>query len=426
MKNIFKFSFFKISYFILITFLCTSTFAQWYQQQSGTTADLRGVWFADSLNGWACGDSGVILKTSNGGQNWEKQNSSVSVKLEDVFFWDLQTGWIVGDSGTIVHTTNGGISWSEQQSNVTSLLHHIQFVSSLTGFASGEQSTALETFDGGLTWQVVSDSGTASVIVYWIQQGLGTIVTGDTLYGFHFCTVDGGLTWFPVGQVLYPFDICGFRVDLTIHPRNYYWDVGIDGSAYWISIIEDLGVVEFILNGVTQDTLDLNAVTLERGVEPFKLWAVGENGWVICSADSGLNWQTISNNVAVDLYEVSFPIKNRGWAVGDSGVILRYDKPTTVNDPSPEEFLPVFYVLDPYPNPFNPKTAIEFYLPQEEKITIVVFNLLGQKVRMLSNEITSEGKHKINFDAAGLPSGIYFFRLSTGRNSVTKKIVLAK
>jgi photosystem II stability/assembly factor-like uncharacterized protein len=427
----------KIS--LLVIILQINLFAQWFLQQSSTNVELNGVWFADSLNGWACGDSGIILNTTNGGQEWERQNSNVNVKLEDVFFWDAQKGWIVGDSGTIIHTIDGGISWNEQQTNETSLLHHIQFVSPLTGFASGEQSAALETFDGGLNWQPFSeDTGAVSVILYWIQQGLGTIAACDSLYGFHFCTVDG-LNWFPVGRVLCPLDICGLRTDIPIHPRNYYWDVGIDGSAYWISIIEDLGVVEFILYGETQDTLDLNAVTLERGVEPLKLWAVGQSGWIINSVDSGLTWQTIQSGITADLYEVFFPMKNRGWAVGDSGVILRYDHPTSVNNSIPNVLPTIIQLSDAYPNPFNPSTKIKYTIPnppvssplvkgrtEEGFVTLKVYDVLGNEIATLVNEEKPAGTYELTWNAVNLPSGVYFYQLKAGDFVETKKMVFLK
>jgi len=58
----------------------------WQSQESNTNENLRGVWFADSLNGWVCGANGTILHTSSGGETWELQESGVSVDLEDVFF----------------------------------------------------------------------------------------------------------------------------------------------------------------------------------------------------------------------------------------------------------------------------------------------------------------------------------------------------
>jgi len=419
----------KTFYYILLLLLLSSKtiLTQWNQQQSGTTADLRGIWFVDSLSGWACGDSGIVLHTSNGGQEWVKQNSTVSVKLEDVFFWDIQTGWIAGDSGTVIHTTNGGISWNEQQTNVTSLLHHIQFITLLNGFASGENETALETTDGGQSWQVVSDSGTASITFFWINQGVGTILTTDTIYPFQSFTVDGGMTWFPLGfPAINANDVHGFRAISPNIIRNYYWDVGVHGKALWISILEEYAVLEFLIEGETNDTLGLNAVNLEQESESIKLWAVGEKGWIISSVDTGQTWQTISSGISVDLYEVSFPQKNRGWAVGDSGIILRYDHPTNVDNSSPDGYQSTIQILEPYPNPFNPTTKINFEVPNVSFVSLKIYDILGREIKELVNEFKPEGKYEIIFDGSGLPSGVYFCQLRSGDFIIARKMVLLK
>ena len=85
-----------------------------------------------------------------------------------------------------------------------------------------------------------------------------------------------------------------------------------------------------------------------------------------------------------------------------------------------------FQLSQNYPNPFNANTTIGFEIPQKEKVMIGIFNVLGQRVKILMNEEMERGKHKINLDATGFSSGIYFYKLSAGRNSVTKKMVILK
>jgi photosystem II stability/assembly factor-like uncharacterized protein len=341
--------------------------------------------------------------------------------LEDVFFLDLQNGWIAGDSGTIIHTSDSGVSWGEQETQVTSLLHHIQFVSPLRGFATGEQGTALETFDGGITWQIIlEDTGIVSNLFHWNDEVVGTRWITNGIYSLQSFTGDAGMTWSPPIVVgFYVNDIWGTRSLDGI----FYWDVGKRGNALWI--IDD-GISSTAYLGQTEDTLDLNAVTLERGVNPLKLWAVGQQGWIINSIDSGLIWQSTSSGISSDLNDVYFTFNIRGWAVGDSGIVLRYDQPTDLENLKYYQDRISIQILDPYPNPFNPKTTIEFYVPIEEKVLIEVFDLLGQKVKTLLNEVKEKGNHTVSFDATGLPSGIYIYRLSAGRNSVTKKMVLSK
>jgi len=76
--------------------------AQWFQQNSGTDLDLKSICFTDSENGWAVGSGGIILHTSDGGDNWIQQSSGTENDLTSVRFMNA-------DSGIILHTENGGI-----------------------------------------------------------------------------------------------------------------------------------------------------------------------------------------------------------------------------------------------------------------------------------------------------------------------------
>lgn len=79
-----------------------------------------------------------------------------------------------------------------------------------------------------------------------------------------------------------------------------------------------------------------------------------------------------------------------------------------------------------YPNPFNPSTTITFNIPKEEKVSMKVYNLLGQEVSTLMNEYKSAGVYTLNFDAKNLSSGIYFYRIEAGSFIETKKMVVLR
>ena len=89
--------------------------------------------------------------------------------------------------------------------------------------------------------------------------------------------------------------------------------------------------------------------------------------------------------------------------------------------------LPGQYALaQNYPNPFNPTTSIEYVIPQAGFVNLSVFNLLGERVAELVNEIMESGNHTIVFDASRLSSGTYIYTLSVNGNVVTKKMTLIK
>lgn len=85
-----------------------------------------------------------------------------------------------------------------------------------------------------------------------------------------------------------------------------------------------------------------------------------------------------------------------------------------------------FGLAQNFPNPFNPVTAINYAIPAAGHVTLEVFDILGRSVSMLVDGAVTAGEHTVRFDAADLPSGMYLYRLSTGENVTTKKMLLLK
>jgi hypothetical protein len=79
-----------------------------------------------------------------------------------------------------------------------------------------------------------------------------------------------------------------------------------------------------------------------------------------------------------------------------------------------------------YPNPFNPTTHIEYALPKEDKVTLKIYNVIGQEVATLKNEIQKAGFYRVAFDGSKLSSGVYFYRLQTSAFNQVKKMLLVK
>ena len=86
----------------------------------------------------------------------------------------------------------------------------------------------------------------------------------------------------------------------------------------------------------------------------------------------------------------------------------------------------VFSLDDPYPNPFNPSTSVDFYLSESEYVNASIFNINGQIVDVIVDEEISYGNHTFNWDASNYPSGIYFLRVKSKTHSVSQKLILIK
>jgi hypothetical protein len=90
-------------------------------------------------------------------------------------------------------------------------------------------------------------------------------------------------------------------------------------------------------------------------------------------------------------------------------------------------FTPVSYKLyQNYPNPFNPSTTISFNVIKQDHVSLRVYNILGEVVATLVNEVKSPGNYSVRFDARGLSSGIYFYEFNSGNFRDVKKMIILK
>jgi hypothetical protein len=111
--------------------------------------------------------------------------------------------------------------------------------------------------------------------------------------------------------------------------------------------------------------------------------------------------------------EIKFHIQNNE---------VEYDKTITVKISAPVQYT----LYQNYPNPFNPATKIEYDMPKENNVTLIVYDLLGRKVIDLVDEIEKEGHYSVEFNGRQLASGMYFYRIQAGSYSSVKKMLLLK
>jgi hypothetical protein len=102
------------------------------------------------------------------------------------------------------------------------------------------------------------------------------------------------------------------------------------------------------------------------------------------------------------------------------------NQPTNVNEKYTSTMPDKFRLHQNYPNPFNPTTTISFDLPEQSHVTLKVYNILGQEIATLINEVKQAGSYKETFDASSLSSGVYIYKLSAGTYTSSKKMILIK
>ena len=161
---------------------------------------------------------------------------------------------------------------------------------------------------------------------------------------------------------------------------------------------------------------------------------VNNYGFEIQRSSKGDDWATLG---FVNGYGNSNSAKDYSFednAVGTSGTYsyrlkqidndgaYDYSKTIEVNFGSPASI----ELKQNYPNPFNPTTTINFTLPVDDVVSLVVYNAIGEQVRVLQNGMLEAGVHTFNFNGGDLPSGLYLYRLSTSANTQVRKMMLVK
>jgi hypothetical protein len=160
--------------------------------------------------------------------------------------------------------------------------------------------------------------------------------------------------------------------------------------------------------------------------------------WV--STDDGISWVIEESGLEPDYGRlISFGINSLGYLfAGQEGGYVYRTTFTTIGIEKLGTEIPVNYKLyQNYPNPFNPVTTIKFSLPNPSeggamKVRLIVYDVLGREVASLipplrgGQEGLQSGTYEVKWDAAGYPSGVYFYRLITGNYSATNKMILVK
>ena len=99
---------------------------------------------------------------------------------------------------------------------------------------------------------------------------------------------------------------------------------------------------------------------------------------------------------------------------------------TSIDDGPGDEVPSVFRLEQNYPNPFNPTTTISFSLPGDHHVTLAAFDAMGRRVELLLDSRRGSGRHDVQFDATGLPSGVYYYELRAGAFTERRAMVLAR
>ncbi len=157
-------------------------------------------------------------------------------------------------------------------------------------------------------------------------------------------------------------------------------------------------------------------------------WAVvPQSELFVTTFDYGYTWTPFTTPDSTQLYDIFFTDSITGYAVGDGGVIVKYKYqiPDYV-DHENNLLITNFELNQNYPNPFNSSTTISYNLSEPAKVSIKIYNLLGNQVATLVEEYRPIGSFNVVWNANNQSSGVYYVQMIVSGRISTKKMILLK
>ncbi len=286
--------------------------ASWYPLDNGTRLSVNWIDMPTNNVGVGVGQTGLIMRTTNAGVSWALQTSPVpSSSCYGVKFTDALHGWAVGDAGLILRTTDGA-TWNTQTSGVTHSLFGISFADPLTGWIVGGEFTnytgiILNSVDSGNTWHT-QYTGVPKVLfgISFPTSAEGWAVGAN---GYITHSTDGGATWTQ-------------QTSGTV--QNLFWCAFSDINNGWA--VGDSGAILHTTNGGVNWAAQNSGVTVSlysvTTLAPSEAVAVGDLGTVLATADGGANWLSQYSRTNNSLFGVTTNGSGLVIAAGDYGTLL--------------------------------------------------------------------------------------------------------
>ncbi len=309
--------------------------------------------------------------------------------------------------------------------------------------------------DGGTNWgtdtRLTVDSATSGYPCITASGSVVHVVWHDGRQGssnfeiYYIRSTDGGTTWGAETRLTNNPAVSGYPcITSSGQAVHVVWNDVRDGNnEIYYKYSSDGGVSWGADTRLTNNSaVSQNASLSLSGSNLHLVWIDNRDGnyevYYKRSTDGGVSWETdtrLTNDVAFSTYasvSASGPVVHVVWQdLRDfaNGEIYYKQNPTgnpigiiNINSELPQSFS----LSQNYPNPFNPKTVISFQLAVNSFASLKVYDLLGREVATLVNEQLQPGTYEVDWDGSGFASGVYYYKLSAGDYTETRKMVLIK
>jgi photosystem II stability/assembly factor-like uncharacterized protein len=390
-------------------------------------------------DGWLC------TKSTDYGESWNLPD-----QVPFIHYWlsrpfqatfdpyDSLTGIMTADV-RLLKTTNGGKTWDffSHLEKIRSVSFHPKIRNLLLASRVDDPlggSRFYRSTDRGETWdslymgpyydgiqRIVFDPNNNNIVY-----GQGGVFGTDRIYK----SVDTGKTWLHMNVDAYGVKDMAIRKDSSniiyyVQPVVDYQPgrirMSTDYGESWRTIGNSLSELESSRNIYNIWLDDRKPGRFYVGTQKY----ASEWGGLYLTEDNGETWRKLfDRRVLFIRADNEYP---RNIYFGTVYGLMRFTDTLTVSSVEDEEITADnFYLYQNYPNPFNPSTTISYRINKRDKAELKIFDILGREIITLVDEIKEPGYHEVKFNAAYLSSGMYIYRLRSGIETKTRKLMLIK
>jgi len=381
--------------------------AQWQQTSGSAGVNVYGI----VVNGSAvvAGMGSGILKSTDNGATCSLSNNgltSTNVRAMTNIGSYIYAGTFWG--GGVFLSTDYGTTWTPESTGLTNKWILSLGKNNSDLFAGTSTGGVFLSGDYGSNW-VAATSGITAQYTYAITPYSTKLLAGTE--GGVFQSTDNGSTWtasstgMPSGATVSAIAVSGSNIYAGTYQYGIF--LSTDGGTTWAAINTGLttnNILSFAVNG--------NAIY------------AGTNGYgVFISTNSGANWTPINTGLT---NQTVYSLATDGvtmFAGTADGIFKRpVGEINAVNDIAAKSPIQ----LSAYPNPFKLETTINYSIPATEKVSLKIYNLIGECIETPVDETQEPGSYKVIVDAIKLNSGIYYCTLQTGDTRKTIKLISDK
>jgi photosystem II stability/assembly factor-like uncharacterized protein len=387
----------------------------WFPVNKGlNAATVTDIHFDNDGILYAASWSNGLSRSKDMGENWEMINNGVT----NVNFYSIisdGTGILLAgsDRGTF-RSSDKGENWIRISAPGNDYVYNLWKDKFNRIYALTYGSGFYRTTDLGDSWTRMDKNFNSGYIFGLAMDKAENLYAGGRGGGAIYKSTDDGNSWTKIYQGISNAVISEIVVTLDNHIFATSINEGILRST-------DQGLSWELRNSGLPS---LKFQSLTNGFNGQLFLGLGVGG-VYSSTNDGENWHNTSDNLGqAVVYDFIFHEKHLYLATDES---VWKSNPDTLTNIAEDDVKPEAYFLSQnYPNPFNPSTTIKYSLPRQGRITIVVYDALGREIVKLIDQEKPAGEYSIEFNASGLPSGVYVYRMQSDGFTQSRKLLYMK